>query len=268
MTIELRQQLIETARAMNASGLNQGASGNLSVRCEGGLLITPSGMEYTGLSPEEIVWMDFDGNCQGDYKPSTEWRVHAAIYKQYSHAKAVLHAHPISCMTLACLGKEIPAFHYMVAVAGGKNIRCADYATFGSPELSEYALAALEGRKACLMAHHGLTCFESDLPGALALAIEVEHLATVYTRILTIGEVNILSPREQLLELKQMITTLEVTSRVCFDHAGNNWRNSQGRMLLTHDYEGYKFPEQKTHLLGLIEDGLESTVSPTSFIHL
>ena len=128
--------------------------------------------------------------------PSSEWRFHAAIYQHRPEAHAVLHAHPVSCSTLACLGKGIPAFHYMVAVAGGNNIRCADYATFGTPELSVHVLSALEDRKACLMAHHGLTCFESDLPRALALAIEVEHLATVYSRILAIGDAETLSDSE------------------------------------------------------------------------
>jgi len=196
MTAMLRQQLIDAAIAMNNSGLNQGTSGNLSLRCEEGMLITPSGMDYAGLTSDDIVWMDLDGNSQGKRKPSSEWRFHAAIYQHRSEANAVLHAHPVSCTALACLGKGIPAFHYMVAVAGGRNIRCADYATFGTQALSQYVLKALEGRKACLMAHHGMTCFEKDLSRALALAIEVEHLATVYGRILAIGEEEILTDIE------------------------------------------------------------------------
>jgi len=203
MTQELRQQLIDTALAMNASGLNQGASGNLSVRYGDGFLITPSGMDYAGLAIADIVWMDFDGTTQGIRKPSSEWRFHAAIYKHHAGAKAVLHAHPVSCSTLACLGKGIPAFHYMIAIAGGKDIRCADYATFGTSELSENVIRALQDRKACLMAHHGLTCFEKDLPRALALAIEVEHLATVYSRILAIGEADILTDSEMEKVLKK-----------------------------------------------------------------
>ena len=196
MTKVLRQQLIETALAMNASGLNQGASGNLSARCEDGFLITPSGMNCAGLSTTDIVWMDFDGKFQDARKPSSEWRFHAAIYQNRPEANAVLHAHPVNCSALACLNKGIPAFHYMVAMAGGRDIRCADYATFGTPELSEFVIEALRNRKACLMAHHGLTCFEKDLPRALALAIEVEHLASVYSRILTIGDAEILTDEE------------------------------------------------------------------------
>lgn len=196
MTTALRQQLIDTALALNASGLNQGTSGNLSVRFEEGMLITPASMDYAGLVPDDIVWMDLDGNCEGLHRPSSEWQFHTAIYRHHAEADSILHAHPVNCTALACLGKGIPAFHYMVAVAGGKDIRCADYATFGTRELSENVVKALEDRKACLMAHHGMTCFSKDLPGALALAIEVETLAAVYGRILAIGEVEILTDDE------------------------------------------------------------------------
>jgi L-fuculose-phosphate aldolase len=206
MTEKLRQKLIDTALAMNASGLNQGASGNLSVRSDDGFLITPSGMDYTILSTDDIVWMDIDGTSRGKRKPSSEWLFHADIYRNHSQANAILHAHPVSCSALACMGKGIPAFHYMIAVAGGKDIRCADYATFGTRELSTYVLKALEDRKACLMAHHGLTCFEKDLSKVLALAIEVEHLATVYCRILSIGEAEVLSDSEMDVVLEKFTT--------------------------------------------------------------
>ncbi len=196
MTEALRQQLIDTAIAMNASGLNQGTSGNLSVRCEDGFLITPSGLDYAGLTTQDLVLMDLNGNSRGARKPSSEWRFHAAVYQHRPEAGAVLHAHPVNCSTLACLNKGIPAFHYMVAVAGGRDIRCADYATFGTPELSDAVIEALAGRKACLMAHHGLTCLEKNLPKALALAIEVEHLARVYCNILAIGEAEVLTQTE------------------------------------------------------------------------
>jgi L-fuculose-phosphate aldolase len=196
MTEMLRRQLIDTAIAMNASGLNQGTSGNLSVRCDEGFLITPSGMDYAGLVTDDIVSMDLDGKPRGARKPSSEWRFHAAIYRHRPEANAILHAHPVHCSALACLNKGIPAFHYMVAAAGGKDIRCADYATFGTPELSDSVITALEGRKACLMAHHGLTCFERDLARVLALAIEVENLANVYCRILAIGDARVLPDDE------------------------------------------------------------------------
>jgi len=203
MTEALRQQLIETAMAMNASGLNQGTSGNLSVRCGDGFLITPSGMDYAALATRDIVQMDLQGNPRGIRKPSSEWRFHAAVYQHRAEACAVLHAHPLNCSALACLNKGIPAFHYMVAAAGGRDIRCADYATFGTSELSDAVIRALEGRKACLMAHHGLTCFDRDLPRALALAIEVEHLAGVYCRILSIGEAELLSNEEMDVVLEK-----------------------------------------------------------------
>lgn len=196
MTEMLRRQLIDTAIAMNASGLNQGTSGNLSIRCDEGFLITPSGMDYAGLETGDIVLMDLDGKPRGTRKPSSEWRFHAAIYRHRPEANAVLHAHPVNCSALACLNRGIPAFHYMVAAAGGKDIRCADYATFGTPQLSDNVIAALEGRKACLMAHHGLTCFDEDLPRVLALAIEVENLANVYCRILAIGDAHVLDDVE------------------------------------------------------------------------
>jgi len=203
VTTALRQKLIETAQAMNTSGLNQGTSGNLSVRCDDGMLITPSGMDYAGLIDDDIVWMDYSGNRRGNRKPSSEWRFHAAIYAHRSEAEAILHAHPVNCAALACLGKGIPAFHYMVAIAGGKDIRCADYATFGTAELSDNVIKAMEDRKACLMEHHGLTCFAKDLPGALALAIEIEELAAVYSRILAMGDPVILDDEEMARVLEK-----------------------------------------------------------------
>ena len=196
MNTELHKQLIETAVAMNASGINCGTSGNLSVRTDAGFLITPSGMDYKELVPENIVAMNFEGEWQGSNAPSSEWRIHRDIYRQREDALAILHAHPTFCATLACLGKPIPAFHYMVAVAGGKDIRCSPYATFGTQELSDHVLAALEDRKACLMANHGVVCIGGDLPGALALAVEVEQLAQVYYQCLVAGEPTILDDAE------------------------------------------------------------------------
>ncbi len=206
MTDVLREQLIQTAVAMNASGLNNGASGNLSVRHDGGMLITPSGMDYAGLSAEDIVWMDFAGDSEGKRKPSSEWHFHAAIYQHHQGANAILHAHPVNCTALACLEMGIPAFHYMVAMAGGRDIRCAGYATFGTADLSEKVIEALDGRKACLMSHHGLTCFESDLSRVLALAEEVEHLAGVYCRILAMGDAKIIDDEEMQRVLEKFKT--------------------------------------------------------------
>jgi len=196
MSRESRTQLIETALAMNASGLNQGASGNLSVRHENGMLITPSGMDYGSLTADDIVWMDYEGHTKGRRQPSSEWHFHAAIYQHHQTANAILHAHSLNCSALACLNKGIPAFHYMVALAGGKDIRCSDYATFGTKQLSVNVIKALQDRKACLMSHHGLTCFETDLARVLALAVEVEHLASVYCRILAMGDAEMIDDEE------------------------------------------------------------------------
>jgi len=196
MSNQLHKQLIETAVAMNASGINRGTSGNLSVRTDEGFLITPSGMDYESLAPEDIVAVNLEGDWEGSNKPSSEWRIHLDVYRERADARAIVHAHPAFCTTLACLGRSIPAIHYMVAVAGGKDIRCAPYATFGTQALSDYAVAALEGRKACLMAHHGLLCLERDLPRALALAIEVEGLAQIYYQCLLAGEPTVLDDAE------------------------------------------------------------------------
>lgn len=206
MNTELHRQLIETAISMNVSGINRGTSGNLSVRTDSGFLISPSGMDYTELVPEDIVAMNLDGEWGGSNPPSSEWRIHRDIYIRREDALAIVHAHPTFCATLACLGKPIPAFHYMVAVAGGKDIRCSPYATFGTQELSDHVLTALEDRKACLMANHGIVCLGRDLPGALALAIEVEQLAQVYYQCLVAGEPVVLDDAEMERVLEKFKT--------------------------------------------------------------
>jgi L-ribulose-5-phosphate 4-epimerase len=196
MSTKLRRQLIDSAISMNQSGINQGTSGNLSVRNGEGMLITPSGRDYFELEPDDIVSVDSEGNTQGSRLPSSEWRIHRDIYRQRADAFAIVHAHPCFSVSLACLGKSIPAFHYMVAVAGGKDIRCAPYATFGTQELSDQVIKALESRKACLMANHGMVCLERDLPRALALAIEIEQLARAYYQCIAVADPVLLSDRE------------------------------------------------------------------------
>jgi L-fuculose-phosphate aldolase len=203
MSLELRQELIDTAIAMNAAGINQGTSGNLSVRFGEGMVITPSGMAYTGLDPADMVEVGADGTSQGTRTPSSEWRIHLDIYRHRPDARAVLHAHPVHGTTLACLHRPIPAFHYMVAVAGGHDIRCAPYATFGTQALSDNVLAALEEREACLVANHGLVCLAGSLAAVLALAVEVEHLARVYVACLQIAEPESLSGEEMAVVLEK-----------------------------------------------------------------
>jgi len=194
--LALRKQLIGACRRMNALGINQGTSGNASIRVRGGLLITPSGMAYDAMKPEHIVRLDFDGGHDGTREPSSEWRIHADIYRARADASAILHTHANYCTSLACLGRAIPAFHYMVAVAGGHDIRCAPYATFGTQALSDHALKALTGRKACLLANHGMVCLDNDIERCLGLAVEVETLACQYWRALQIGDPTILSRAE------------------------------------------------------------------------
>lgn len=194
--IELRQQLIATAVALNTSGINQGTSGNVSVRAEGGFLITPSGMSYQDLCPDDIVLMDMDGNFKSARVPSSEWRFHLDIYVQRDDINAIVHTHSLRATALSCLNREIPAFHYMVAVAGGHNIRCSPYATYGTQALSDHAIHALRRRYACLLGHHGVIATGDKLFAALALAGDVECLAHQYLDILKIAEPDILSREE------------------------------------------------------------------------
>ena len=204
--LALREQMIATARRMNTSGLNQGTSGNLSQRVEDGFLLTPTGMDYDALVPEDLVLMRFDGSHEGRRAPSSEWRFHRDILAKRPEVGAVLHAHSMFCTTLACLRRGIPSFHYMVTAAGGADIRCAPYATFGTEELSRHAVEALEGRKACLLANHGMLALGKDLAGAFKLAVEVETLAAMYWRALQVGEPVLLDAEEMARVLEKFKT--------------------------------------------------------------
>ena len=203
---ELRRAMIETARAMSRSGLTQGTSGNLGHRVAGGFLVTPSGMDYDRLVPGDIVMMRSDGSHEGRRLPSSEWRFHRDILDARSEVEVVLHAHSMFATTLACLGRDIPSFHYMVAVAGGDTIRCAPYATFGTEALSRHAVAALDGRKACLLANHGMIALGPDLRSALKLALDVESLAAMYWRALQAGKPVLLDDSEMARVLKKFET--------------------------------------------------------------
>ncbi len=193
---ELKREILETARAMNARGINHGASGNVSARVDQGFLVTPSGRDYDDCTPGDVVTMTMEGAIHGSGKPSSEWRIHRDLLAARPEANAVLHAHPPFATALACLGQAIPAFHYMVAIAGGRNIRCAPYATFGTDDLSRSAVDALQDRKACLLANHGMVAIAPSLSQVLDLAVEVEILAQQYWRALQIGEPNILDDAE------------------------------------------------------------------------
>jgi L-fuculose-phosphate aldolase len=194
--LALRAAIIATAIQMNDRRINSGKSGNVSARTETGFLITPTGLPYESMRPEDIVPVTLGGVATGPRLPSSEWRFHRDIYVDRPDAGAIVHAHSPFATTLACLGRGIPAFHYMVAIAGGKDIRCAPYATFGTQELSNGALVALSGRRACLLANHGMIAVDASLEAALTLAIEVEALAEQYWRALQIGAPNLLSDPE------------------------------------------------------------------------
>jgi L-fuculose-phosphate aldolase len=197
----LRREIIAVALRMNTLGINRGKSGNVSARIKGGFLVTPTGLEYESTRPDDIVAMTLNGDSRGSRLPSSEWRFHRDIYAARAEVGAIVHVHSPFATTLACLGRDIPAFHYMIAVAGGKDIRCAPYATFGTQTLSDHALRALVGRKACLLANHGMIAIGATPTDALALAVEVEALAEQYWRALQIGEPNILSDAEMIVVL-------------------------------------------------------------------
>ncbi len=193
----LRQQIIDTAQALGENGLSPGLSGNVSARVSDGLLITPSAMAYDALLPEDIVFVRGDGTVpNGQRKPSTETPFHGAIFAAFPEASAVVHCHSPKATALACLRKPIPAFHYMVAMAGGDDIRVADYHTPGTDELAAAAVLALDGRKACLLANHGQVAFGASLEEACALALEVETLAAMYLDALAAGAPKILTSAE------------------------------------------------------------------------
>jgi L-fuculose-phosphate aldolase len=193
---EKRQSIIKACLQMNQLGINQGTSGNISLRHEGGMLITPTSTPYESMQPEQIVFMNLDGSLDARQRPSSEWRFHRDILKARPEVNAVVHAHPPYATILAIMGLEIPPIHYMVACAGGDTIRCAPYATFGTQELSQHAVAALEGRSACLLAHHGMIAIGPSLGKAMWLAVEVEALARQHHGCLQIGTPPLLSKAE------------------------------------------------------------------------
>ncbi len=192
----MRAQLLGIAQQLSELGLNKGTSGNVSVRHEDGFLITPSGMNVTEMQTSSMVMMSMDGTPKSDGKPSSEWRFHRDIYQAKPHVGAVVHTHSMFATTLACLQKDIPPFHYMIAIAGGDSIPCAPYALFGTQALSDAAITALKDRKACLLANHGMIAIGKDLKQALAITQEVETLCEQYWRALKIGEPYLLSKQE------------------------------------------------------------------------
>jgi L-fuculose-phosphate aldolase len=194
--LQKRQAIIDACKRMNALGINQGTSGNISVRHDAGMLITPTSLPYDSMRPEDIVFMQSDGEWRGSRQPSSEWRFHLDILQARPEVNAVVHAHPPFCTALSILERRIPPIHYMIVVAGGSDIRCAPYATFGTRELSTNAVEALRDRKACLLAHHGMIATGPTLDKAMWLAVEVETLARQYMTCLQVSEPPLLSEQE------------------------------------------------------------------------
>ena len=191
---QAREKIVRTMQAMDAKGLNRGTSGNVSVRWEDGLLVTPSGVTPDVLTPESIVRLDGEGRApEGALRPSSEWRMHQGILNRRPDVQAVVHCHARYSTILACAGREIPAVHYMVGVGGGASVPVAPYEVFGSLELADAVADALDGRFACLMANHGLIAISTGLERALAIAEEIEEQAAVYWGTLAIGGPNLLS---------------------------------------------------------------------------
>ena len=194
---DLRAEVIRGCRALTGLGLTYGTSGNVSVRRDAeSLFVSPTGMAYEALVPDDVPLVTLDGRWFGCRRPSSEWRFHRDIMAARAEVGAIVHAHPRYATALACTGRGIPAFHYMVAVAGGADIRCAPYHPFGTQELSDAALTALQGRKACLLGHHGIIAVGRDLEAALKLAGEVESLAAQYCTALALGNVGLLDEAE------------------------------------------------------------------------
>lgn len=195
--VAARKQVIDTALKMSATGLSPGRSGNVSRRWRDGMLITPSGMAYADLTPADIVYVGPDGATAAKArKPSSEWRFHLSVYAIRAGIGAIVHTHSMHATVLACAHKPIPAFHYMVAIAGGPDIPCIPYATFGTPELAVHLETGLKDRNACLMANHGQIAVGPSLPAALELAAEVETLAEQYYKVLTLGKPHLLTNAE------------------------------------------------------------------------
>ena len=207
MTASARSALLATARRMSAAGLTPGTSGNVSVRLGGRILITPSGAPYDEMRPEDLVLLREDGSAPSGQKlPSSEWRLHRDLYARRPEAGAIVHAHPTFATTLACLGKEIPAVHYMVAVTGAAKVPCAPYATFGTEALSRVTVEALGPGKACLMANHGMVALGAELGEALKIATEVEQLAQIYWRALQLGTPNVIDDAEMARVIEKFAT--------------------------------------------------------------
>ena len=203
---DTRRKIIDLCLEMNATGLNQGTSGNISARWEEDMLITPSGVPYGDLEPDAIVRMRIDDDAyewRGDFKPSSEWHFHRAILAAKPEQGAIVHTHSTFATVLSIARRDIPACHYMIAAFGGSTVRCAEYATFGTPALSENILAAMEGRSACLLANHGMIACGKDLDKAMWAAVELETLSRQYYHALQLDGMEILDDDEMAVVIEK-----------------------------------------------------------------
>jgi L-fuculose-phosphate aldolase len=202
VTFRLRDDLVATARRMSELGLAPGTTGNVSVRTTRGFLVTPSGLPYDQLRPDDVVEIDLDGGIRpGQRVPSSEWRLHRDLMAARPDAHAIVHTHSLFCTTVACLRRPIPAIHYMIVHGGGDDIPCADYATFGTAELAASVVRALGAGRACLMANHGMVALGDELPAALRLATDVETLASQYWHAAQLGQPHVL-PHDELTRVR------------------------------------------------------------------
>ena len=204
-----KKEIIKFAKMLNDKKLSALRSGNISIRHKNGFLITPSGQKYSSLKVKDIVFVNLEGEFNKKQKPSSEWRFHQDIYISKKKAKAIVHSHSTNATALSTHNKKIPPFHYMVALAGGIDIKCAKYATYGTRELSKNILKALKNRSACLIANHGQIAFGQSLEDAFELAEEVDNLAKQYIKALVLGRPKLLS----LNEMKKVLSKSKTYKR-------------------------------------------------------
>jgi L-fuculose-phosphate aldolase len=206
LLLEERRTIIATAKLLHAESLVHGREGNVSLRAGNSILITPTNMDYEALKPSDIISVSNVGTTSGKHSPSSEWQLHLSILSSRSEINAVVHTHSVFATALACQGLGIPSFHYMVALAGGADIRCAPYATFGTQALAQNTIVALKNRRACLLAYHGMIAIGETIDEAAELTREVEHLAELYWRVRLLGKPKLLTSVEMEKTLKRFTT--------------------------------------------------------------
>jgi L-fuculose-phosphate aldolase len=204
--LAIRTSIVEALQSMARLGINKGTSGNISVRGEGGFYVSPTGIAYAGMTPDQIVFMNWDATYEGAVMPSSEWRFHRDLLQARADLNAVVHTHSTCATAVSVMNRDIPALHYVVAAAGGNNIRCAKYETFGTAELGDAILVAMKDRRGCLLAHHGVVAGGMNLGKAMGLAVTIEEMAALYLACLPMGEPPLLSDEEMARVLEKFKT--------------------------------------------------------------